>query len=84
MPVTFFIILGSLFCFVIIDYNPKPKQNDVAIANVINRVLFILFEFLWSDSCFLRLPLIVVRPILKANVGSYTQGRKDAHRNPAS
>ncbi|CAN1553850.1 hypothetical protein MCETHM1_02292 [Flavobacteriaceae bacterium] len=48
MPVTFFIFVWSLDRFVMIVLNAKPKQNDVAIAKIINVVFFILTECLLS------------------------------------
>ena len=48
MPVTFFIEICSLDCFVMIVLNAKPKQNDVAMDKIIKVVFFILSEFLLS------------------------------------
>ena len=45
MPVTFFIAVVVLFCFVIIVLNAKPERKDAAITKTINDVFFILFEF---------------------------------------
>jgi hypothetical protein len=46
MPVTFFIFVWLLYCFVIIVFNAKPKQNDIAIVKIINVYFFILLKFI--------------------------------------
>ena len=46
MPVTLFTFVWLLDCFVMIELNAKPKQNDVAIVKIINVDFFILLKFI--------------------------------------
>jgi hypothetical protein len=46
MPVTFFILIVCLFCFVMIDLNAKPQRKDAVITKTMNDAFFILAECL--------------------------------------
>jgi hypothetical protein len=60
MPVTFFIFVWLLDCFVMIVLNAKPKQNDVAMVKISKAGFFILPEFILSVVSSVTLPPMAV------------------------